>query len=79
MAQQFVGTQPLNPVGTTGGVGVLQLVSFSGSVELQASVDGTNWTSIDTFTVPAVKAVTLAPQMRIVQTGGSDAIVKLEG
>jgi len=79
MAQQFVGTDPVKPTGTPGGVGVVQLVSFSGSVDLQASVDGTNWTSIDTFTVPAVKAVTLAPQMRIVQTGGSDAVVKLEG
>ena len=78
MAQKFASNYALQP-GNPGQTGVVQVVSLTGSVSLQGTVDGTNWTEIKNYTAAAIDAVVLAPQMRVVQTGGSDAVVWLEG
>ena len=78
MAQKFASNYALEP-GNPGDTGVVQVVSLTGSVSLQGTVDGTNWTEIKNYTTAAIDAVVLAPQMRVVQTGGSDAVVWLEG
>ena len=81
MAKPFENNYGMNPGGKPGDIGIIQVVSVSGTAQLEGSVNGgSNWTPIATFTEPKVQAVVLTPAMRITNGSGgvATAVVWLE-
>jgi len=81
MATPFDGITGINPGSKPGDIGIIQVVSVTGTVQLEGSVNGgTNWTPIASYTEPTIQAVVLAPAMRVTDGSGSTptAVVWLE-
>jgi len=81
MAKPFDNNNPISVGGKPGDIGIIQVVSVTGTVQLEGSVNGGNdWTAIASFTEPQIKAVVLAHAMRVTDGAGSapTAVVWLE-
>jgi hypothetical protein len=81
MAKPFETNSPISVGGKPGDIGIIQVVSVTGTVQLEGSVNGgNNWTAIASFTEPQIQAVVLAPAMRVTDGAGSapTAVVWME-
>lgn len=81
MAKPFNGNNGMSIQSAPGDIGIIQVVSVTGTVQLEGSVNGGNdWTAIASFTEPQIQAVVLAPAMRVTDGAGSapTAVVWLE-
>jgi hypothetical protein len=71
MAKQFSSNTPLQLDAKPGDIGVVQVVSVTGTVSLEGSINGgSDWTEIQAFTAPAINAVVLTGSMRVTDGAG---------
>lgn len=78
MAKLFEQNNSLIHGGTPGEIGLIQVVSVTGTVQLEGSVNGGNdWTPIASFTEPKIQAVILAPAMRVTNGSGAAPVAEV--